>query len=88
MQLLVKVDQVIGIFEEVYPNCVALFMFNHSSTHASLRPDALCAFDINKSNGGKMRKQKDTMIPMTNPTIKCRGKAQRMMTKAGEPKGL
>jgi hypothetical protein len=43
---------------------------------------------MNKSNGGKMRKQKDTVIPMTNPTLECRRKAQRMTTKAGEPKGL
>jgi hypothetical protein len=27
------------------------------SAHASLPPDALCAFDMNKSNGGKQREQ-------------------------------
>jgi hypothetical protein len=87
-QLLMQVDRAIGIFEEAHPNCVALFVFDHSSAHASLGPDALHAFDMNKSNGGKMRKQKDTVIPMTNLTLECRGKAQRMTTEAGEPKGL
>ena len=87
-QLLVQVDRAIGIFEEAHPNCVALFVFDHSSAHASLGPDALRAFDMNKSNGGKMRKQKDTVIPMTNLTVKCCGKVQRMMTEAGKPKSL
>jgi hypothetical protein len=63
-------------------------VFDHSSAHASLGPDALRAFDMNKSNGGKMRKQKDTVIPMTNSTVECHGKAQRMTTEAGKPKGL
>jgi hypothetical protein len=56
VQFLAQVDRAIGIFEEAHPNCVALFMFDHSSAHASLRPDALCAFDMNKSNGGENEK--------------------------------
>jgi len=27
------------------------------------------AFDINRSNGGKQRKQKDTIIPINNPKV-------------------
>jgi hypothetical protein len=53
MQLLAQVDWAIEIFEEVHPECVALFLFNHLSVHASLGPDALYAFDMNKSDGGK-----------------------------------
>ncbi len=87
-QLLVQVEQAISIFEEAHPRCVRLFLFNHSSMHASLGPDALRAFDMNKSNGGKQRKQKDTTIPMNNPDIECRGKPQKMSTEAGEAKGL
>jgi hypothetical protein len=56
--------------------------------HASLGPDALCAFNMNKSNGGKQRKQKDTTIPMNNPDVERRGKPQKMTTEAGEAKGL
>jgi hypothetical protein len=88
VQLLMQVDRVITIFEEVHPKCIALFLFDHSSAHALLGPDALCAFDMNKSNGGKQRKQKDTMIPMNNPSVKCCGKPQKMTTEAGVPKGL
>ncbi len=62
-----QLDKAIEIFEEAHPNCVALFVFNQSSMHALLGPDALCAFDMNRSNGGKQRKQKDTIISMNNP---------------------
>jgi len=58
-QLLVQVNKAISIFEEAHPDCVVLFMFDHSSAHASLAPDVLRAFDMNKSNGGKQRKQRD-----------------------------
>jgi hypothetical protein len=53
-QLLAQVNRAIGIFKEAHPNCVVLFVFDHSSAHVSLGPDALRAFDMNKSNGGKM----------------------------------
>ena len=44
---------------------------------------------MNKGNGGKnKRKQKDTVIPMTNLTVECHGKLQKMTTEAGQPKGL
>ena len=88
MQLLVQVDWVIAIFEEVHPKCITLFLFDHSSAHTLLGPDALHAFDMNKSNGGKQRKQKNTVIPMNNPSVECHGKPQKMTTKAGMPKGL
>jgi hypothetical protein len=87
-QLLAQVDRAIEIFEEAHPNCVALFLFDHSSAHASLGQDALRAFNMNKRNGGKKIKQKDTVIPMNNPTVECCGKPQKMTTDAGEPKGL
>src|SRR5712671_4558389 len=88
MQLLAQVDQVISIFKEVHPRCVRLFLFNHLSVHTSLRPNALHAFDINKLNGGKQRKQKDTIIPMNNRYIEHHGKAQKMTTEASQAKGL
>ena len=87
-QLLMQVDKAIMIFEEAHPNCVALFVFNQLSTHASLGPDALRAFDMNRSNGGKQRKQKDTMILMNNPCPKFHSKAQKMTTDTGMAKGL
>ena len=87
-QLLAQVDQAILIFKEAHLKCVGLFLFDHSSAHASLGPNMLCAFDMNKSNGGSQRKQKDTIIPMNNPCVKHHRKAQKMRTEAGEAKGL
>jgi hypothetical protein len=87
-QLLAQVDWAIDIFEEAHPNCVMLCLFDHSSMHASFGPDALRAFDVNKSNGGKKKLQKDTIIPMNNPTVECHRKIQKMMTESGEAKGL
>src|SRR5216683_868183 len=87
-QLLVQLDKAIEIFEEAHPNCVALFVFDQLSVHALLGPDALCAFDMNRSNGGKQRKQKDTIILMNNLWPELCGKAQKMTTEDGEAKGL
>jgi len=87
-QLLVQVDKVIKIFEEAHSNCIVLFVFNQSSAHALLGDDALHAFDMNRSNGGRQRKQRDTIILMNNPEPKFCGKAQKMTTEAGAAKGL
>jgi len=87
-QLLVQVDKAIAIFDKAHPGCKGVFIFNQSSAHGSLGPDALRAFDMNKSNGGKQRKQKDTVIPMNNPHEGLRGKPQKMTTDTGEAKGL
>jgi len=87
-QLLAQVHHAIKIFELAHPGCVALFIFDQSSAHVTLGPDALCAFDMNKSNGGKQRKQHDTIIPESNPTVKHCGKVQKMTTDDGDAKGL
>ena len=86
-QLLAQVNKAISIFEEVHPNCIALFVFNHFLAHVSLALDALCAFDMNKSNSGKQRKQRDTVIP-TNNSHGFGGRPQKMTTENGEVKGL
>jgi len=65
-----------------------LFIFDQSSAHASLPPDTLKAFEMNKSNGGKQRKQHNTVIPDTNPTVEHHGKPQKMCLPNGQPKGL
>ncbi|KAF8574186.1 hypothetical protein K439DRAFT_1649851 [Ramaria rubella] len=68
----------IPTFEAAHPGCQALFVFDQSSAHAALPPDALKAFEMNEGNGGKQRHQKDTIIPDTNPTPKHCGKLQKM----------
>ena len=57
-QLLAQVDRALVIFEEAHPDCIALFIFDQSSAHASLGLDALRAFDMNKSNGGRSEERR------------------------------
>jgi hypothetical protein len=52
-QFLEKVKNAIKIFNRAHPDCQALFVFDQSSAHASLPPDSLKAFEMNKSDGGK-----------------------------------
>lgn len=67
-QLIVQVkDTEIPVFEEANPGKQALFIFDQSSAHAALPDDALKAFEMNKSNGGAQRVQRDTVIPESNP---------------------
>ncbi|KIK74564.1 hypothetical protein PAXRUDRAFT_115686, partial [Paxillus rubicundulus Ve08.2h10] len=66
----------------------ALFIFDNSSAHASLPLDALKAFEMNKSDGGKQWRQRDTIIPQSNPDETKQGLAQKMTTASGVPKGL
>ena len=87
-QLIDQVKSAITIFNKAHPDSVALFVFDCSSAHAALAPDALHAFDMNKSNGGKQRRQHDTVIPMSNPDPTCRGKLQKMTDETGQQKGL
>src|ERR1700730_15583102 len=85
-QLLVQVDKAISIFEELHPECVGLFIFDQSLAHASLGSDTLHTFEMNKTNRGKQRKQKDTVIPMNNPHPEYCGKIQKITTETGEAK--
>ena len=88
--LLDQVKSAIDIHEKVngLESCQALFIFDNSSAHATLPPDALRAFDMNKGNGGKQRKQRDTIIPQSNLDPSKRGHVQKMTTLGGEQKGL
>jgi len=78
----------IEIFEATHPGKQALFVFYKSSAHASLPPDALKAFKMNKPDGGKQWKQRDTVIPQSNPSPEHHGKPQKMTLPDGCPKGL
>jgi len=87
-QLLKQMEDAIQIFETAHPGKQSLFIFDQSSAHASLPHDALKAFEMNKSDGGKQRCQRDTIIPDTNPVAEHRGKVQKMTLPDGRPKGL
>ena len=43
---------------------------------------------MNKSDGGEQRKQKNTVIPMTNPDDRFCSKLQAMTLPNGEAKGM
>jgi hypothetical protein len=87
-QLLVQVKHAIEVFEKAHPGKVSLFVFDQSSAHGSLPPNALKAFEMNKSDGGMQRKQHDTVIPQSNPYPEHRGKLQKTTLPDGRPKGL
>jgi len=87
-QLITQLKIAIEIFNLAHPDCQALFVLDQSSAHAALPHDALRAFDMNKSDGGKQRHQRDTIIPNSNPFEACRGRVQTMTTESGHPKGL
>ena len=87
--LLKQLKNAIQIHEEVNgPDVQALFIFDNSSAHASLPPDALRAFEMNCSDGGKQRTQHNTVIPNSNPDSTKRGLVQKMSTPDGKLKGL
>ncbi|CDO77934.1 hypothetical protein BN946_scf184610.g1 [Trametes cinnabarina] len=87
-QLIEQVKRAITIFERAHPGCTALFVFDQSSAHAALSPIALRPFEMNKTNGGRQRKQCDTIIPMSNPDPDVRGQPQKMTLENGQAKGL
>ena len=87
-QLLIQIQKTIEIFDAAHLDCQALFIFDQPSAHASLGDDALKAFEMNKSNGGKQWKQKDMIVPNNAPAVHMHGHMQKMMTDRGEAKGL
>ena len=50
--------------------------------------DKIGIINWNNSDGGKQRKQKDTVILMTNPDVRFNGKLQTMKLLNGDAKGL
>ena len=67
---------------------VMYIIFDQSSAHASLPPDTLKAFEINKLDGEKHCKQHNMVIPESNPVAEHCGKAQKMTLENGQPKGM
>lgn len=86
--LLDQMKSAVEIHNKTSPEYQALFIFDNSSAHASLPPDALKAFEMNKSDSGKQWKQHDTILSQSNPDVTKRGLVQKMTTTSGVPKGL
>jgi hypothetical protein len=60
----------------------------HLSSDATLGPNVLHEFDMNKSHGVKQQKQHDSITPESNLTAEHCGKVQKMTTDDGIAKGL
>jgi len=94
------VKSVIALFERMYPNAIAEFIFDQSSAHGAYAKDALNAKEMNVKPGGKQRKMHDTYIPFDNPNPDLRGQPQSMVFPSnllpdhpdyqfrGQPKGM
>ena len=74
-----QVKRTIPIFERMYPNAVAEFVFDQSSAHGAFVKDAPNAKEMNVRPGGKQRKMHDTTIPMDNPNPSLCGMPQTMV---------
>jgi hypothetical protein len=81
-------EQAIPIFEEMFAECQALFIFDQSSAHASHGDGALNAFAMNLNDGGRQPICKDTIFPRETLAVSTRivlgGGAAQARTRAGE----
>ena len=100
-QLLMQMEAAVSIFEYLHPSAVGVWMFDCSSAHEAMAPNALIAKWMNLKPGGKQPKMQDTRIPLNNPLPKLgdpdtRGMLQSMVfpndhtdpALQGQPKGL
>lgn len=69
----------IPLFECLYPDAIAEFIFNQSSAHGAFSKNALNAKNMNVCPGGKQRTMHDTCIPSDNPKPELHGKAQSLV---------
>jgi hypothetical protein len=71
----------IPIFEALFPNCIAVFVFDNSSNHSAFAPDALVAKRMNIGSGGNAPKMRDTFWGPNH-------EKQSMNFPDGQPKGI
>ena len=77
--LLEQVDEAITIFEDKYPECQGMFIFDNAPSHMKEPDDALNVEKMNVKDGGKQPFMKDTI---------WNGNVQKMVTAEGIQKGL
>ncbi|KAI5988260.1 hypothetical protein EDC04DRAFT_2912578 [Pisolithus marmoratus] len=75
-KLVEQVKHAIAIFEYMFPNAIAEFIFDQSSAHGAFAKDALNAKEMNIWPGGKQCAMHDTYIPWDNPNPELWGKLQ------------
>ena len=66
-QLMEQVKIAIAIFEREFPGCIGVWLFDCSSAHEALAPNALNVNKMNVNPGGKQTILRDTIIPFSNP---------------------
>ena len=69
-QLMDQLQDAIDIFEVIHPDAVGIWVFDCSSAHEGLAPDALNVNRMNVNPGGKQTLMRDTTIPLSNPEPK------------------
>ncbi|KAG0707298.1 hypothetical protein DFH29DRAFT_995100 [Suillus ampliporus] len=89
-QLVENVKDAIDVFEHTNPGMVAVFVFDCSSAHEGLAPDALNINNMNIGPGGKQKSLHDTIIPLSNPLPKpgrldTRGVPQSLVYPSSHP---
>jgi hypothetical protein len=55
MKTFLQVKETIPLFERMFPNAVAEFIFDQSSAHSAFAKDALNAKEMNVNPGGKAK---------------------------------
>ena len=74
-----QVDTAIDIFDRIFQNSIAIFMFDNAPSHRKYPSDGLNASDMNVHPGGKQPKMRDTVWNSSN---------QSMVLADGTPKGM
>ena len=67
IQLMEQLKLTADIFEFQFPDAIGVWVFDCSSSHEALAPDALNINQMNINPGGQQRKMRDTVIPISNP---------------------
>jgi hypothetical protein len=70
-QLKDQLKDAVDIFEFLHPDAVAVWVFDCSSSHEGLAPNALNVNKMNVNPGGAQTLMRDTIIPHNNPPPKA-----------------
>lgn len=66
-QLMKQLALAVQIFERQFPDAVGVWVFDCSSSHKALAPDALNVNKMNVNPAGKQMLMHNTIIPLSNP---------------------
>ena len=77
--LLQQIERRVDIFERIYPQTSALFLFDNAPSHRKYADDVSNADSMNVGPGGKQPKMRDTMWA---------GGLQKLVDDSGTPKGM